>query len=82
MTAGTARRCDRARSVASTSPPANTVVRCVGRTACWRTACAMPGRAFPAAQPHTEFTTMSVVPLALDGFVDGFRRVQLLETDV
>ena len=51
----------RAASVASTSAPANTVVRCSGRLP-WRSASAMPGRALPAAQPHTEFTTSSVVP--------------------
>ena len=41
----------------------------------------MPGRALPAAQPHTEFTTSSVVPGPGDGVIDRFRRAQFLEAE-
>src|SRR5262245_11380694 len=51
----------RAVCVASTSAPANTVARWLGRLPLLR-ASAVPGRALPAAQPHTEFTTIIVVP--------------------
>src|SRR4051812_2160306 len=43
------------------SAPANTVARTSGRRACC-SAIAIPGRALPAAHPHTEFTTSINVP--------------------
>ena len=49
--------------MASASWPANTVVRRAGFFPC-RIASAAAGRAFRAEQPHTEFTTTSVVPPA------------------
>ena len=51
----------RARSVASMSAPANTVATTSGRCSCC-SAMAMPGRALPAAHPHTELTTIITVP--------------------
>ena len=60
-TGGSRRSSARARSVASMSAPANTVAMTSGRES-WRSASAMPGRALPAAQPHTEFTTIISVP--------------------
>ena len=43
------------------SAPANTVASVSGLTLL-RSDSAIPGRARPAAQPHTEFTISSVVP--------------------
>ena len=50
-----------ARSVASMSAPANTVVTRSGRRSC-SSAMTIPGLAFPAAQPQIEFTTIITVP--------------------
>ena len=44
------------------SAPANTVPTCCGLRSFCSSAMAMPGRALPAAQPHTELTTIIVVP--------------------
>ena len=52
----------RARAVASTSFPANTATRRSGFAPARSSASATPGRARPAAQPQTEFTTTSAVP--------------------
>jgi hypothetical protein len=58
--AGSRGSSSRARAVASTSWPANTVTARSGRVSC-RSAIATAGRALRAAQPQTEFTTTSVV---------------------
>ena len=39
----------------------------------------MPGRALPAAQPHTELTTIIVVPGCLTAVVDGLGCAQIFE---
>src|ERR1017187_6486314 len=43
------------------SAPANPLATTPGRCACW-SASPMPGRAFPAAHPHTELTTIITTP--------------------
>ena len=53
--------CSRALFTASLSTPANTVTLCVGRLSFFKLSIT-PGRALAAAHPHTEFTTISVVP--------------------
>src|SRR5579875_1015180 len=52
----------RTRATASRSAPAKTVAVASGRTEC-PSAIPMAGRAFPAAQPQTELTTINTVPL-------------------
>ena len=78
MTADTARSRSRARSVASMSPPANTVAtRVRPPRVLQRQRNARP--ALPAAQPHTELTTIITVPFALHGGIDLFGCSQLLD---
>ena len=54
--------CLRACATASISKPANTAVNLSGIFPV-STAIFIPGRAAPAAHPHTEFTTIKTVPL-------------------
>src|SRR5688572_16578332 len=57
------RKCNSlALATASLSTPANTVVKCAGFLALFCKAHLIPGRAAPAAQPHTELITINVVP--------------------
>ena len=58
---GYGRKCLRAWLVASVSTPAKTVTSLSGRLAPFNDSFA-PGRAAPAAQPHTLFTTHNTVP--------------------
>ena len=69
------RRC----ATAASSAPANTVAALSGRLACL-SAMAMPGRALPAAQPQTEFVTISTVPLAGKDAVNVGGGARLFET--